>query len=55
MIGEVVTINIPFALPDHSRVLIAGAGGGFDVFCALPVALKLKENGHEVQFASRKT
>jgi hypothetical protein len=37
---------------EHSRVLVAGAGGGFDVYCALPVALKLRESGHEVHLAN---
>lgn len=45
-------MELPFALPKGSRVLVAGAGGGFDVYCALPVALKLRECGHEVHLAS---
>jgi hypothetical protein len=45
-------MQIPFDLPEHSRVMVAGAGGGFDVICALPVALKLKELGHEVHLAN---
>lgn len=45
-------MELPFKLPERSRVLIAGAGGGFDVYCALPVALKLRECGHEVHLAN---
>jgi hypothetical protein len=33
-------------------VLLAGAGGGFDALCAVPVALALREAGHTVHFAS---
>jgi len=45
-------VELPFQLPERSRVLVAGAGGGFDVYCALPVAFKLRELGHEVHLAS---
>ncbi|MDQ5937729.1 MAG: hypothetical protein QG574_5088 [Cyanobacteriota bacterium erpe_2018_sw_21hr_WHONDRS-SW48-000092_B_bin.40] len=45
-------MELPFSLPANSRVLVTGAGGGFDVFCALPVALQLKENGHEVHLGN---
>ncbi|MBX9723176.1 MAG: DUF1152 domain-containing protein [Candidatus Obscuribacterales bacterium] len=48
-------MELPFSLPANSRVLVTGAGGGFDVFCALPVALQLKENGHEVHLGSDST
>jgi len=34
------------------RVLIAGAGGGFDVFSGLPVYFRLKELGTEVHLAN---
>jgi hypothetical protein len=34
------------------RVLLAGAGGGFDVYAALPLALALAQRGAEVFFAS---
>lgn len=36
------------ALADSRRVLIAGAGGGFDVFGGIPLALALRERGAEV-------
>ena len=43
----------PFAaLAGASRVLIAGAGGGFDVFCGVPIALSLLRLGKEVTFAN---
>lgn len=45
-------MQLPFTIPEQSRVLVAGAGGGFDVYCALPVALNLRERGHEVHLAS---
>lgn len=34
------------------RILIAGCGGGFDVYCGLPVFLALRERGHEVFLAN---
>ncbi|GAA1244591.1 DUF1152 domain-containing protein [Kitasatospora nipponensis] len=34
------------------RILIAGAGGGFDVYAGLPLALALRESGHEVHLAN---
>ena len=35
-------MNIPFfeQLASARNVLIAGAGGGFDVFCGLPLAIE---------------
>jgi len=40
------------ALSDARRVLIAGAGGGFDVYAGLPLALALWEAGVEVRLAN---
>ncbi len=37
--------------PAH-RVLIAGAGGGFDIYAGLPLALSLIDDGHEVFLAN---
>ncbi|MFC8453002.1 DUF1152 domain-containing protein [Kitasatospora sp. NPDC057223] len=34
------------------RILIAGAGGGFDVYAGLPLALALRAAGHEVHLAN---
>lgn len=43
---------VPLELPPKSRVLIAGAGGGFDVICGLPIAIALEAAGHHVDFAN---
>ncbi len=43
----------PFrALLDAERVLIAGAGGGFDVFCGVPLGCALRRAGKEVTHAN---
>jgi hypothetical protein len=34
------------------RILIAGAGGGFDIYAGLPLALALSEAGHTVHLAN---
>jgi hypothetical protein len=39
-------------LPPGARVLIAGAGGGFDVFCGLPLYFTLRAAGHPVWLAN---
>lgn len=39
-------------LRDARRVLVAGAGGGFDVYAGLPLALALREAGKEVHLAN---
>jgi hypothetical protein len=46
--------RLPFfdALADTRRVLIAGAGGGFDVYAGLPLALWLTRNGRTVHLAN---
>lgn len=43
---------VPFALPPDARVLVAGAGGGFDFLCGLPLALELEGREHQVHLAS---
>lgn len=43
---------LPFDLPPGSRVLVAGAGGGFDIVCAVPVAIALRAAGHAVHLGS---
>lgn len=43
---------IPFPLKPNSKVLIAGAGGGFDFLCGLPLGLELQASGHEVHYAN---
>lgn len=40
------------ALASARRVLIAGAGGGFDVYAGLPLALALRAQGAEVHLAN---
>ncbi|MFC6592069.1 DUF1152 domain-containing protein [Deinococcus lacus] len=40
------------ALSDSKRILIAGMGGGFDVFCGLPLYFALREEGREVTLAN---
>ena len=39
-------------LRNAGRVLLAGAGGGFDVYAALPIAVALADAGIEVAFAN---
>ncbi|MFG2006448.1 DUF1152 domain-containing protein [Spirillospora sp. NPDC048911] len=39
-------------LKKSERILVAGAGGGFDVYAGLPLALALREIGKEVHLAS---
>lgn len=39
-------------LESAERVLVAGAGGGFDVYAGLPVALSLHHQGKEVHLAN---
>lgn len=43
---------LPFALKPASKVLIAGAGGGFDFLCGLPLGLELEASGHDVHYAN---
>lgn len=39
-------------LKRHERILIAGAGGGFDVYAGLPLYVALRAAGHEVFLAN---
>ncbi|MEV0349305.1 hypothetical protein AB0H88_26305 [Nonomuraea sp. NPDC050680] len=39
-------------LERSSRILVAGAGGGLDVYAGLPLALSLREAGKEVHLAN---
>ncbi len=45
-------IVFPVPLPERVPVLVAGAGGGFDFLCGLPIALELEGRGHPVVLAS---
>jgi hypothetical protein len=49
---SLVTPPLFAALAPARRVLIAGAGGGFDVYAGLPLALALWQSGVEVHLAS---
>jgi hypothetical protein len=40
------------ALEDSKNILIAGAGGGYDVFCGLPLYFNLKSQGKRVHLAN---
>ena len=48
------SLTPPFfaALEGSRRILIAGMGGGFDVFCGLPLYFALRAEGLEVTFAN---
>jgi len=39
-------------LSEHDHVLVAGAGGGFDVFCGLPLVMWLRDAGKQVTLAN---
>jgi hypothetical protein len=47
-------MNLPILdqLRDSRSILIAGMGGGFDVYCGLPIALALRRHGLTVHLAS---
>src|SRR6478736_2952289 len=47
-------MKIPFfsELEKAQNILIAGAGGGFDVFCGLPLYFGLREAGKTVHLAN---
>lgn len=47
-------LKLPFfsELEQSNRILIAGAGGGYDVFCGLPLYFSLKSAGKEVYLAN---
>lgn len=47
-------LNLPILdkLADSHNILIAGAGGGFDVFCGLPLYFALQEMGKTVHLAN---
>src|SRR6187200_258661 len=47
-------MKLPFfqELESAQTVLIAGAGGGFDIFCGLPLYFSLKKAGKTVHLAN---
>lgn len=46
--------QIPFfkRLEKSRRIVLAGAGGGFDIFCGIPLYFLLREQGKEVQLVN---
>jgi hypothetical protein len=49
---QIIMSSFPIPLPKGSHVLIAGAGGGFDFLCGLPIVLELEAQGHQVHIAN---
>lgn len=47
-------LNLPILsqLSTCNNLLIAGMGGGFDVFCGLPIYFELTKRGHQVHLAN---
>lgn len=47
-------LNIPTLpqLEDKKNILIAGMGGGFDIFCGVPLYFELRERGFSVHLAN---
>ncbi|WP_213000859.1 DUF1152 domain-containing protein [Winogradskya consettensis] len=52
MPGSLIVPPLFAALAPARNILIAGAGGGFDVYAGLPLALALSDNGAQVHLAS---
>jgi hypothetical protein len=49
-----MNLNLPISesILDRKSILIAGMGGGFDIFCGLPMYFELKNQGRNVHLAS---
>jgi hypothetical protein len=47
-------LNLPIfdRLAACQNILIAGMGGGFDIFCGLPICFALQERGQRVHLAN---
>ncbi len=47
-------LNLPILdqVTDCKNLLIAGMGGGFDIFCGLPIYFELRRRGHYVHLAN---
>lgn len=47
-------LNLPIfeQLKDSKNILITGIGGGFDIYCGIPIYLTLKELGYHVHLAN---
>jgi hypothetical protein len=52
--SEMEMLKLPFLerLESSERILLAGAGGGFDIFCGLPLYFALQKAGKTVHLAS---
>lgn len=46
------TIQFFSEIEDSRNVLIAGAGGGFDIYCSIPLYFSLKAMGKNVRLAN---
>jgi hypothetical protein len=45
-------LSLPSAIENSQRVLVAGAGGGFDVYAGLPIYERLRLLGKKVYLAN---
>ena len=52
MVAHLETVPLFHALAERRRILIAGAGGGFDVLSGLPLYLRLRALGKKVELAN---
>jgi hypothetical protein len=53
-VGEGIAFQLPIldVLSGRRSILVAGAGGGFDIYSGLPVALALRREGFDVHLAN---
>jgi hypothetical protein len=49
---DVLSSHLGTVLEPARRILLAGAGGGFDIFCGLPLYFDLRARGKEVHLAN---
>lgn len=49
---DVLQVPLSARLADSERILIAGAGGGFDIFAGLPLYMALRRSGKQVALAN---
>ena len=47
-----MNLNLPLQLEGSQSILIAGMGGGFDVYAGLPLYLELEQRGFDVHLAN---
>jgi hypothetical protein len=45
-------LHLPASLERSTRILIAGAGGGFDLYAGIPLYARLRALGRDVFFAN---